>query len=48
MEEKYIADIHERYDDFRVEEVVLHEEAVKGIEAMSGSARPVAPLFPAG
>jgi anion-transporting ArsA/GET3 family ATPase len=48
MEQKYLADIHDLYDDFRVEEIALHEEAVKGVEAMSGFARFVAPLLPAG
>jgi hypothetical protein len=45
MEQKYLADIHDRYDDFRVEEIALQEEGVKGIEAASSFARFVAPLL---
>jgi hypothetical protein len=47
MEQKYVADIHDRYDDFRVEEIAVQEKGVKGVEAASGFARFVAPLLPA-
>jgi arsenite-transporting ATPase len=48
MEQKYLADIHDLYDDFRVAETAIQEDEVKGVEAASGSARFVAPLFSAG
>jgi hypothetical protein len=48
MQQKYLADIHDRYDDFTVEEIALQEEGVKGVEAASGFARFVAPILPAG
>jgi arsenite-transporting ATPase len=44
MEQKYLADIHDLYDDFRVVEIALQEDEVKGVEAVSGF---VAPLFSA-
>jgi arsenite-transporting ATPase len=44
MEQKYLADIHDLCDDFRVVEIALQEDEVKGVEAVSGF---VAPLFSA-
>jgi hypothetical protein len=48
IEQKYLADIHDLYDDFTVEEIALREEGVKGVEAASGFACFVAQILPAG
>jgi arsenite-transporting ATPase len=48
MNQKYLADIHDLYDDFRVVEIALHEDEVREIEAASGFAHFGAPLFAEG
>jgi hypothetical protein len=48
MEQKYLADIRKRYEDFKVEEIAFQEDKIRGAEVASGFARFVAPLFSAG
>jgi arsenite-transporting ATPase len=48
MQQKYIADIHDLYDDFRIIEIGLLETEVKGVEAVEQFARFITPLFSAG
>jgi arsenite-transporting ATPase len=48
MDQKYLADIQDLYDDFRVGEIAIQEDEVRGVEAASGFAYFGAPLFSAG
>jgi arsenite-transporting ATPase len=48
MDQKYLVDLHDLYDDFRVVEIALQEDQVRGIEAAFGFAHFGAPLFCAG
>jgi arsenite-transporting ATPase len=48
LDQKYLVDIHDVYDDFRVVEIALQEDEVRGIEAASGFANFGVPLFSAG
>jgi arsenite-transporting ATPase len=48
MDQKYLADIHDLYDNFRVVKITLKEDEVRGVEALSGFAHFGPSLFSAG
>jgi arsenite-transporting ATPase len=48
MQQKYLADIHDLYQEFRIVEVPLQETEVKGLDSIQQFTRFLAPVFGAG